>query len=187
MSDWLPLLFDRLPLLFCALIVLLIAVALFDKRRKRRAKIASILAGQGIVARWKYSPEEWRRYAEEEFGWVRHRDVPGEAYFTPGAVYVTNGSDHFFRDLEEKGKKVAAVSYKGVPPIFKMRVRWKVKNRNSTSYYSEDLRIPVPRGGEPEATRLAEYFTERAEKESGAVFDVTPDDVPIRLFGGEDL
>jgi hypothetical protein len=183
-----------LPVLFFGAVVLVVILVVIFKRRKRDKKIASILAGENVLARWPYAPDEWQKAAGEEFDWVKHRELPGQAFFTPTALYITNGSEQFFRDLSELGKKVTHCSYRGTPgAVLKMRVRWKVRTSSATDYsdkthyYKEDYRVPVPHGHEEQARRVVEHFAAQIEADAAAIQDVMPEDSPISLFGKDEF
>jgi hypothetical protein len=183
-------------LLISSLILIAAAVAfgyILVKRRERREKIAEILSGSNLLADWAYTPDEWRRAAEEEFTWVRDRDSGGHVYLSPTMIYIKNDSEDRLIDLDAGGKVVTHASYRAseMSPL-KLRVRWKVVTEhrggsNEVKYYKEDYRIPVPLRYQEEARRVADFFTARLENNLEAYADVVSDDEPLSLFGKDDF
>jgi hypothetical protein len=184
MSDY-----DLKLLLLGGFILLLLLFWLIRRDPWRKRKISAILAGKNTLANWKYTPEEWQEYTGMAFfDRIKRQDIPGEAYITPTAIYVTNGYDQFFRDLEESGKVVTRCSFDGKSPaVLHIRVRWavkNVKNENDVKYFKDDIRIPVPNSAAEQANRVVQYFTAQAEGQGSAIQAVTPDDA-VSLFGGD--
>lgn len=174
-----------------ALLLILLSAALFGaylvyaRRLERKRKIALILEGVDLLARWRYTPEEWRA-VEEEFGW-EGRGGAGEAFITQSAIYVRGGSGE--RLIELGGVVVTHASYSGVAgsPL-KLRVRWRVvtsqaDGADEISYFKEDYRLPVPARHGEDAKRVAAFFTARLESNLDAYAAVVPEDEPISLFG----
>jgi hypothetical protein len=158
-------------------------------RRSRRERIASILSGSNLLARWAYSPDEWRKAADEEFTWVRNKNSAGEVFISPTSIYIKNDSQDRLIDLSGDGRMVTHASYRGTDmgPL-KFRVRWKVVKRDpdrsdEVKYYKEDYRVPVPLRYRQEADRVVDYFVTRLENNLEAYTAVVPDDEPISLFG----
>ena len=186
MSGYLLILLIALPGAAAAAVAAYIIV----RRRARNRRISGVLADPGLLARWTYTSDEWRRAAEEEFTWVRKRDdAGGEVYISPSAIYARDGSRDRLIELGGDGKVVTHASYRqgGGGPI-KLRVRWKVVEQyadgpDRVKYYKEDYRVPVPPRYAGEAERVAEFFTARLADNLDAYTAVVPDDEPISLFG----
>lgn len=169
-----------------------VAAYILVRRRKRRRRISEVIADPNLLARWTYTPDEWRRAAEEEFTWVRGRDSSGEVYISPSAIYARDDSRDRLIDLSGDGRKVVThASYRqgGGGPI-KLRVRWKVVEQHAdgpdrVKYYKEDYRVPVPPRYAGEAGRVAEFFSARLSDNLDAYAAVVPEDEPISLFGND--
>jgi hypothetical protein len=162
---------------------------LYARRRSRRERIARILSGSNILARWSYAPDEWRKAADEEFTWVRNKNSGGEVCISPTTIYIKSDTQDRLIDLSGDGKIVTHASYRGLDmgPL-KFRVRWKVVRRDpdrsdEVKYYKEDYRVPVPITYREDAERVVAYFTARLENNLEAYAAVVPDDEPISLFG----
>lgn len=162
---------------------------LYTKKRSRRERVARILSGSNILARWSYAPDEWRRAADEEFTWVRNKNNGGEVCISPTTIYIRSDTQDRLIDLSGDGKMVTHVSYRGLDmgPL-KIRVRWKVVERDpdrsaEVKYHKEDYRVPVPLRYREDAERVVAYFTTRLENNLEAYTALVPDDEPISLFG----
>jgi hypothetical protein len=160
------------------------------KRWQRNRKVSEIVSCPNPLARWQYAADEWPRAVDEEFNWVKHKDKPAQVFITPAGIYITNGPDGQLMSLRGGGKFVTHASYRGtdISPL-KLRVRWKVvtryRNAEHVEYYTDDYRIPVPRGREEEANRIVQFFTAQAEQNPDLVNSVTSPDSPISIFGKE--
>jgi hypothetical protein len=165
------------------------AYYLYARRRSRRERIARVLSGSNILARWSYAPEEWRRAADEEFTWVRNKNSGGEVCISPTTIYIKSDTQDLLIDLSGDGKMVTHASYRGLDMCpLKLRVRWKIVKRDpdrsdEVKYYKEDYRIPVPIRYREHAERVVAYFTTRLENNLEAYTAVVSDDEPISLFG----
>ena len=184
----------------CIFIALLIGGVVFFtglyiriSKNDRRERISNTLSDLklNLLAHWKYTPSEWKRAVEEEFTWVKNKEIAGQIYISPTTIYITNGHDNRIIVYKRKGEIVTHASYRGADSSpLKIRVRWKVITKQLSggevvNYFSEDYRIPVPCGCGEEAKRIVDYFTTSAEKNLGAILDVTPPDASISLFGRE--
>ena len=48
------------------------------------------------------SAKEWKKFAEDDFSWVKNKDLPGEFSISDDSILISNGSDEFFRDLQSE-------------------------------------------------------------------------------------
>jgi hypothetical protein len=178
---------------FASTLLLLLLVAgggyyLYSKWRSQKERIARIVSGENSIARWSYTPDEWRRAAAEEFTWAGNNSSVGEVYISPTAIYIKSDSQNQIIDLSGNGKIVTHVSYRGqdMGPL-KLRVRGKEKSDPDRSaevkYHKDDYRLPVPLRHREDAERVVAYFTARLENNLEAYTAVVPDDEPISLFG----
>lgn len=161
----------------------------YFRRQKRKALIALLTEGVGLLAHWTYSSAEWRRAVAEEFTWASSKDNAGQVYISPTAIYIkTDSRDHLI-DLADKGKVVTHASYRGTDDSpLKLRVRWKVvtydqNGSKEVKYHKEDYRIPVPPGAKEAAQQVAEFFTTQLENNLDAYTAVVGNDESISLFG----
>ena len=162
----------------------------YAKRRARKERIAETISSTNLLARWAYSPDDWRRAADEEFTWVKNKDSPGQVYISPTTIYIKNDYQDRLIDLSGEGRVVTHASYLGsdMSPL-KLRLRRKVvtthldSNRQEVKYYKEDYRLPVPLTYREEAERVVKFFTARLENDLAAYTAVVSDDEPISLFG----
>ena len=177
--------------IFALLVVLAGGGYFFYKRRKRNRAIAEILSGGNLIGSWKYSAQEWQQAVAQEFSWAKESDGGGEIFISPSAIYIRSDSaDHL---IELNGSKVIThASYRGTEGApLKIRVRWKVIERNmdsnaeSTKYYKEDYRIPVPIGKREVAEKVAEWFSTRCQENLAAYTDVVGADEAISIFGDD--
>jgi hypothetical protein len=187
MSGLLPIL---LALLAC---LAAIAIYLYFQREARRRRSFEIITDPNLLAHWVYAPDEWRKAVEEEFTWVKNKEVTGHVYISPTAVCVKNDFQERVVELDEKGKVLTNASYRGGEGSrLKLRVRWRVVERHpdqadEVKYYKEDYWIPVPAKYQEEARRVADFFTARIENNMEAYTAVVPDDEPLSLFGRDSL
>lgn len=172
------------------LIVAIVGVYLYLKRRKRREKVSDVLSGANLIAHWSYTPREWQEAVAEEFDWAKNKGGIGHVYISSSAIYVKSDSGDRLIELSGNGKVVTFVSYRGAEgSLLKFRVRWKVVVEyyadlpDEVKYFKEDYRIPVPLKYEEEARRVADFFTAQLEANLDAYTYVMPDDEPISLFG----
>ena len=162
----------------------------YFRRQKRKALIALLTEGVGLLAHWTYTAAEWRRAVAEEFTWASSKDIGARVYISPTMIYIkTDSRDHLI-DLSEKGKVVTHASYRGADDSpLKLRVRWKVVTQDhdgrseEVKYHKEDYRIPVPSGAKEAAQLVAEFFTAQLENNLDAYTAVVGEDEPISLFG----
>ena len=160
------------------------------KRWQRGRKASAIVSCPNPLARWKYAPDEWPGAVAEEFTWAKHTDKPAQVFITPEGIYIANEVENHLINLRGGGRFVTHASYRGtdISPL-KLRVRWKVvrryRNAEKVEYYTEDYRIPVPRGCKEDANRIVEFFTAQAEQNPNLVNAVTSPDSPISIFGKE--
>ena len=177
-------------LLYPTLFIIFVGGSLIWALYQRKNGMRDILLGKDVLARWTYSPEEWRTLAAGEFEWVRHVETPGQIYISPYAILIYNGRDRFFADLQSNGALVTKAVVRGTnPPVFKLRTRWKQtvysNSGKKVNYFSNDFHVPVPSGREEEAARLVEYFDAQAEKNADAIQDVMPEEGGLSILGKE--
>ena len=153
-----------------AVIVVIVIISIFSyfsRRRERRETIASIREGENILAKWSYSPEEWKKYAEDESsGWIQNKDIPGEAFITRTNVYVTNGNDEYFFEFEKERKLLTRCSY--LNSFIKLRIEWLTTSTrrigtygasyDTYNHHHEDFRLFVPVGNEEKVSKLMTEF-----------------------------
>ena len=178
-------------LAFALLAVLAGGGYLVYKRRKRNRAITEVLSGGNLIGSWSYSAAEWQQAVAEEFSWAKASDGGGEVFISPSAIYIRSASsDHL---IELNGSKVVThASYRGTEGApLKIRVRWKIIESNAdgvqqrTKYYKEDYRIPVPLRQRDVATKVAEWFSTRCEKNLEAYADVVDTDEALSIFGDD--
>jgi hypothetical protein len=182
----------RLVFLAVILVFVLGVLALIHlvKRWQRGRKSAAIVQDPNPLARWQYAPDEWPGAVDEEFTWAKHKDKPAQVFITHAGIYIANEFENHLINLRGGGRFVTHASYRGsdVSPL-KLRVRWKVvrryRNAERVEYYTEDYRIPVPRGRMEEANRVAQFFTTQAEQNPDLVNSVTDPDSLISIFGND--
>jgi hypothetical protein len=175
-----------------AVVLLLVAIGggyLYVRGRARERKIAELLSGMDLLARWTYTGDEWRKAVAEEFTWARHGEGSGTIFIWTRGIYVRSaGGDRIF-DLSGGGRVVTYAAYRGAEgSLLKLRVRWRVVEQyadrpDEVKYYKEDYRIPVPLEHREAAQRVVEYFTAQAQNNPDAYATVMPDDEPLSLFG----
>ena len=176
-----------------ASIPLLVAAAaglyFWIRHRKRSTQIFELLHDPHLLAQWTYDPTDWRTAVNDEFTWASKHDLTGQCFISPSAVYVRSEHRDRLIDLARDGKVVTYASFLGTAgsPL-KLRVRWKVVWRDDNGvervkYYKEDIRIPVPRGAEAAALKVAEFFTMKIQADLTAYTNVLSDEDPISLFG----
>ena len=149
-------------ILILFIIVIFIVYSYFSNRRKRRKTIASIREDESVLAKWSYSPEEWKKYAEDAFSeGIKNKDVPGEAFVTPTNIFVTNGIDECLFDTG----KLTHSSYSG--SFIKLRIdRLKSSgsgSNRSTVLQQEDFRLLVPVSNEEKVPKLLAEFNARIQ------------------------
>lgn len=142
---------------------------LYYRRRVRAKAIAGILDDPNSLARWTYTPDEWRTAVAGEFSWAKASGSSAQIFISRTGIYVkTDTQDHLI-ELANGFKVVTYASYRGeAGSPLKLRVRWKVVRRNpdgpdETKYYKEDYRIPVPLKHKQAAQNVADYFTAQLE------------------------
>ena len=183
---------SQLPVI--AVVVLLVLLVgggyVFYKRRKRNRAIAEVLSGGNLIGSWTYSAVEWQQAVADELSWAKASDGGGEFFITSCAIYIRSTSSD--RLIELNGRKVVThASYRGTEGApLKIRVRWKVIERDAygtseTRYYKEDYRIPVPQRERAVAEKVAAWFAARCEKTLDAYADVVGADESISLFGDD--
>ena len=161
------------------------------KRRNRARQIFELIHDPELLAQWSYDPAAWRSAVSDEFTWASNRDLTGQCFISPSAVYVRSERRDQLIDLAHGGRVVTHASFLGTAgsPL-KLRVRWKViwrdENRvEKVKYFKEDFRIPVPRGAEAAATKVAKFFTQKIQADLSAYTNVLGDDDSISLFGDD--
>lgn len=176
--------------------IMLLAVAaaglyFWIKRRKRAMQIFELLHDPELLAQWTYDPADWQTAVNDEFTWASNRGLTGQCFISPSAVYLRSEHRDQLIDLAGGGRVVTHSSFLGTAgsPL-KLRVRWKVVSRDNNGiervkYHKEDIRIPVPRGAEPAATKVAEFFTMKVQADLTAYTNVLGDDDSISLFGDD--
>lgn len=177
--------------IICAALLAGAAVGLYlwIKRRNRATQIFALIHDPELLARWTYDPTEWRIAVNSEFTWASNRDLTGQCFISPSAVYVRSEHRDQLIDLVVGSRVVTHASFLGpAGSPLKLRVRWKVVSRDDNGiervkYHKEDIRIPVPRGAEAAATKVAEYFTQKMQADLTAYTNVLGDDDSISLFG----
>ncbi len=146
-------------ILILFIIVIFAIYSYFSNRRKKRKTIASIREGKSVLAKWSYSPDEWKKYAEDAFSeWIKHKDVPGEAFVTPTNIFVTNGIDECLFDTE----KLTHCSYRG--SFIKLRIDRLSYSKNNDAppvLIQEDFRLLIPADSEEKLPELLAEFNAR--------------------------
>lgn len=165
---------------------------LYVQKSKRGKVISDLTSSMNILAKWTYTPVEWRKAVEEEFTWASNQDIAGQVFISPVAFCVrTNNRDHLV-ELADKGKVVTHASYRGTSDSpLKLRVRWREVTHDADSgrevnYYKEDYRIPVPSGAKDAARKVVDFFATQIENNQVAYANLVSDDEPISLFGRDD-
>jgi len=156
---------------------------------KHKSEITDILNDPDPLAVWTYTPQEWQRAVADEFSWGRADGRTAQVRICPVGVYVSDGAKHRLFELDAGIKKVTFAGYTAIADSpLKFRVRWRIekssRNRErETSYYKEDIRIPVPLREQEAALRVVDYFTQQLNQRPDAYSHLIPDDEPISLFG----
>ena len=124
-----------------------------------------------MLVKWSYSPEDWKTYAEDESaGWIKNRDIPGDAFITPESIYVTNGTDEYFYEFGRK--RITRCSF--FRSFLDLRMEWSRLNNTGGAMdglyedFHEDFRLFVPANKEKEVLELVAEF--RAMSETNAPF-----------------
>jgi hypothetical protein len=145
------------------LIILTIALIIYTWQRRRK-KIDAIWledSDTNVLERWKYSPEEWKKFAEDDFSWVKNKDLPGEFSISDDSILISNGRDEFFRDINGEWT-LTNIEFRESTSIFRIKLRQSRENRSIDmyEYFYEDLWIPIPPGNTEKARRIVEHFYE---------------------------
>ena len=136
--------------------------------RSRRKRINEIFLGKvAALGRWNYTPEEWKKFSEEHFPWVKNKDSAGIFSISDEDILISNGQDEFFRDLTYK-YLLAHIEYRDDSSIFYIKMK-KLKAQNGSNekvYYQgyEELSIPLPPGNAEKADRVIERLRQIARE-----------------------
>jgi hypothetical protein len=159
----------------------------FANRRKRRETLDSIQTGKDVLVSWSYSPEDWKKYAEDaSSGWIKNREIPGDVFITPENVYVTNGTDEYF--YEFGSKRITECSF--FHSFLDLRVEWFKTNQGGSMEGAqvrqiEDFRLFVPADKEAEMSEIIAEFKTMSETNSSFKQKFVKD-VKIQSLFGDD-
>ncbi len=147
--------------IFLVILAIVFTIYTWQKRRKKIEAVWLEDSGTNVLERWRYSPEEWKKFAEEDFSWVTNKDSPGEFSISDDSILISNGSDEFFRDLQ-RDWVLTSIEFRETTSIFKIILRRSVSNnlRDAYEYDYEDVWIPIPPGNTEKARRIVEHFEE---------------------------
>src|SRR5215203_578485 len=145
--------------------LLLVLFLYFANRRKRQETVDAIQAGKDVLVKWSYSPEDWIIYAEDDSsGWIKNKDIPGDAFITPESIYVTNGTDEYFYEFGRK--QITQCSF--YCSFLELRMEWTETNRGGAmkglpQKKHEDFRLFVPADMEAEMSGVIAEFKAMSE------------------------
>lgn len=166
------------------LIILAAIILFFLNRRHKRKQIEAMWlddSGANVLDKWKYSPEEWKKFAEDDFRWVKNKNLPGEFSISDDSILISNGQDEFFRSLRNEWT-LTAIEFRETTSIFRINLtRSRFNNsRNIYEYDNEDLWIPIPPENTERANRIVTHFHENMRTARENLKGATTNDL---LFG----
>lgn len=103
---------------------ILVFILLIYQWRKKREKIDAIWTGSDdsdLLERWTYSPEEWKKFAEDDFRWVKHKDLAGDLIISDSSILISNGLDKFYRDLHREWT-LTEIEFRETTSIFRIKL-----------------------------------------------------------------
>jgi hypothetical protein len=147
---------------------------------RRRKKLSSIVNGESeVLLKWKYSPEDWKSYAENPASrWIGNGDLPGEAFITPENILVTNGEDRYFYEFAKK--KITQCAF--FHPFLDLRIEWMGGTKAIPVQLREDFRLFVPNAHKEEISDLVEEFKVMTKSNARFALNFYEDDEMISLF-----
>lgn len=170
---------------FILLLIFIGGFALYQlARRRRRKKLSSIATGESeVLLKWKYSEEEWTRYADNPASkWIKNKDLPGEAFITPESIYVTNGEDEYFYDFVKKQITRCAFSNS----FLDLRMEWMGGSKARPVQEYQDFRLFVPNAYKEKVSDLSEEFKAMTEKNARFALKFVEDNNETpSLFGND--
>jgi hypothetical protein len=155
----------------------------FLKRHFHRKKLAAIATGNSdVLLKWKYSPEEWARYAgDAASGWIKNKDLPGEAFITPVSIYVINGEDEYFYEFGYK--RITQCTF--LHSFLELRMEWMSGRVENRVQMHEDFRLLVPNAYEEEVSELVGEFKAMTGRNSRFALKFVEDNEITSLFGND--
>lgn len=177
-----------------SLFALFFGLVFLVRRQNRKATIAAIKQGQGVVSTWHYTPDEWK-YASENYFQMKARRLleNGKVSFSDRYIYVSNGREDVLFELVGAQKYVKHLtevySYKDSPMnIIRFQVRTKTIKKGEgghetmeEKYDLETFYVPVPKDYRLETEKVIKFYQDILDKNPDAVAAVMP--YGLGLFG----
>ncbi len=151
-------------------VIFVIAVILyFVGRNYSKKRIENMLSGNdGILGRWQYTPEEWKKFSEDYFPWVYNKDAAGILSISLDTILISNREDELFLDLTYQ-YILSHIEYRDELSVFHLKLK-KLKSsyEGVKTYYDgyTELQIPLPPGNAEKANHIVEQFNQDTRERS---------------------
>jgi hypothetical protein len=164
-------------------------IVIFFSQRSRKKHIKDLYLGKtAVLGRWEYTPEEWKKFSEDYFPWVRNKDSAGIFSISEDAILISNGRDELYLDLAYR-HILMHIEYCDEPPVFHIKLKkLKYEMRGGGKVYYDDfveMEIPLPPGNAELANRIVERFKEIEKADFEATRSMASSDLVFAQFLNE--